>query len=567
MFFLVIGVNLAHKFERTSMQKISMRLFVVLGLLLGVASSSYSQTAIINIPAIVPTTYCSGDSILFTADDNGGTLNSWQWNFNGGAVGPQTLYGQSVTFYAGAPNATPYNMSLVVSDGVNFDTYNFTMTIVGCNPPTINISGSPTSVCAGTQATFLDATTPGSDPVLTGRLWKFPGGTPATSGVANPSISYTTAGTYDVYYEITDGNGTYRDTLPNYITVVNCPKPVANFKADQTRICPGDCINFTDLSQNMVVGQSTWAWSFPGADSASSVQQNPVNICYQIPGLYTVILTATNSTDSDTKVRTNYIQVDSCTPPVASFTVEKQKICENTCVKFTNTSRRSDSVVWQFFGADPAYQFSSEEKPVVCYSTAGEYDVQLMAINPYGAHPLQVTEYMSVKPFPKVQAPEDVSVLIGQSVLLQAFGDGKGFRWSPDDGSIKCVYCSRAVVSPLENTKYFVTNINENGCERTDSVNVIVVKNYFRGVPDAFSPNGDDENDVLSVLGNGIVSIEFYVYNRQGDVVFESRDQQNGWDGTYKGEPSEEGVYAYFVLVTYESGFQEILKGDVTLVR
>ena len=555
------------KFERTSMQKISIGLLLFVWLLLGINVTGNAQTAIITSPNPVPTSICSGDSILFVADDNGGTITSYQWNFNGGAAGPQTLYGQNVTFIAGTPNATPYAMELIVSDGVNFNTLNFSITVNGCNPPTIVISGTPTTLCAGTQTQFTDATTPGSDPNLTGRLWTFPGGTPGTSNVANPLITYTTAGTYDVYYEITDGNGTYRDTLTSYITAQNCPDPVANFTANQTRICPGDCINFTDNSQNMIPGQSSWAWSFPGADSASSVQQEPVNICYQIPGLYTVILTATNSTGSDTKVKANYIRVDSCTPPVASFEVEKQKICQGTCVKFTNTSRRADSVSWQFFGADPAYQFSSENEPIVCYSKTGKYDVQLMAINPYGAHPIQESEYMSVQEFPTVQAPADVTVLIGQSVSLQAFGSGNGFRWSPDDGSIECVYCSRASVSPLENTKYFVTNINENGCERTDSVNVIVVKNYYRGVPDAFSPNGDDENDVLKVLGNGISSIEFYVYNRHGDIVFETRDKNQGWDGTYKGEPSDVGVYAYFVLITYESGFQEILKGDVTLVR
>ena len=544
-----------------------MRLILFFGLILGVFSTSFSQTAIITSPSPVPTVICSGDSIVFTADDNGGTLLSFQWSFNGAAVGPQTLYGQTVTFYAGTPNATPYNMSLEVNDGTSSDTYNFTMTVNGCTPPTIDISGSPTTICAGTQSQFNDATTPGSDPNLTGRNWVFPGGTPASSSVANPLITYTIAGTYDVYYEISDGNNTYYDTLHDYITVLACPIPVANFSANVTRICPGDCINFTDNSQNMIPGQSTWAWQFPGADSASSLVQNPVNICYQIPGVYTVILTATNSSGSDTKVKTNYIRVDSCTPPRPSFEVEKQEICQGTCVKFKNTSTRADSVVWQFFGADTPYQFSSENEPVVCYSKEGDYDVQLMAINPYGAQPLQETEYISVEAFPTVQAPQDAQVLVGQSVSLQAYGNGTGFRWSPDDGSINCVFCSRATVSPLENTKYFVTNITDHGCERTDSVNVVVVKNYYRGVPDAFSPNGDGENDVLEILGNGIASVEFYVYDRQGKIVFESRSQSNGWDGTYKGQPSEQGVYAYFAKVTYVSGFQEILKGDVTLVR
>lgn len=567
MFILGIGVNLAHKFERTSMQQISIRLFLCLGLLLGIYNTGISQNAIITLPTTIPALICSGDSIEFTADDNAGTITSYTWSFNGGAAGPQTLYGQTVTFIAGTPNATAYSMSLEVSDGTNTDTENFAITVNGCTPPTVSISGTPTAICMGTQTQFTDATTAGSDPLLTGRLWTFQGGTPATSNILNPLITYVAAGSYDVYYQITDINGTYYDTLFGYVTVINCPDPVASFTATPTRICPGDCINFTDNSQNMIIGQSSWSWQFPGADSASSLVQSPVNICYQIPGVYTVILTTTNATGSDTKVRTNYIQVDSCTPPVPSFEVEKQEICQGTCVKFTNTSRRADSVVWQFFGADPVYQFSSENEPVVCYSNTGDYDVQLMAINPYGAQPLQETEYMSIKEFPSVQAPVDAQVLVGQSVSLQAFGSGDGFRWSPDDGSIACVFCSRATVSPLENTQYYVTNSNEFGCERTDSVNVIVVKNYYRGVPDAFSPNGDEENDVLKVLGNGISGIEFYVYNRQGKIIFESREQSIGWDGTYKGDPSPPGAYVYFVKITYESGFQEILKGDVTLVR
>jgi gliding motility-associated-like protein len=369
-------------------------------------------------------------------------------------------------------------------------------------------------------------------------------------------------------YQISDANGNYFDTLFSYITVVNCPTPVAQFAANSTRICPGDCINFTDQSQNMIAGQSSWAWSFPGSDSTVSVQQNPGNICYQIPGVYTVILTATNSTDTDTEVKLNYITVDSCLPPVADFAIEKDKICQNTCVRLFNRSLRADSIQWKFFGATTMPQGSSESNPIVCYSDTGLFDVQLMAFNPYGGPGIELKQdYVSVKAFPTIQAPADESVLIGQSVTLRAFGSGNGFRWSPDDGSIDCPFCARVSVSPLENTKYYVTNINENGCERTDSVNVIVIENYYRGVPDAFSPNGDEENDVLYVYGNGISKLELYIYNRQGKIVFESRSKEIGWDGTFNGELMEAGVYAYFVMLTYESGFQEILKGDVTLVR
>jgi gliding motility-associated-like protein len=72
---------------------------------------------------------------------------------------------------------------------------------------------------------------------------------------------------------------------------------------------------------------------------------------------------------------------------------------------------------------------------------------------------------------------------------------------------------------------------------------------------------------VLYVLGNGIAYLEFYVYDRHGKIVFESNSQEHGWDGTFEGDKVEAGAYVYFAKITYESGFQEILKGDVTLVR
>ena len=447
------------------MQKISIVFLLVIGFVLGKSTSVFSQNAIISIPTVVPTIICSGNTIIFTADDNGGTIVSYQWNFNGGANGPQTLYGQTVTFTAGVAKGTPYNFELIVNDGMSTNTLNFQMTVSACKPPDIDISADKEAICAGMRTVFTDLTIPGADPILTGRMWIFPGGNPVTSNAANVSITYANAGVYDVYYEVKDLNGTYTDTLKNYMTVLDCAGPIADFSANVTRICPGDCINFTDDSKNMTVGKMSWLWSFSGSDSLTSVQQNPVNICYQTPGLYTVKLTSTNTIGSGTELKVNYIQVGSCSPPVSSFKVEKQKICEGTCIKYTNTSRRSDNLSWKFSGVDPVYQFSSVNEPIVCYSMSGEYNVELTSTNPYGTHTITESDYISVKEFPQVQAPADVSVLIGQSVVLQAYGTGQNFNWAPDDGSIDCVSCSKVVLSPLENTKYFITNINENGVQ------------------------------------------------------------------------------------------------------
>ncbi len=519
--------------------------------------------AAVSSPNPIPDTVCLGTQINFVADNSIGNLVGYQWNFNGANNGPQTLTGQSVIFEAGATGN--FTFQLIVTDGVTLDTLDIPMYIDPCTPPTINISGSPTTVCEGNTVNFVDATTAGSAPIQS-RSWVFPGGTPFTSTSLTPTVTYSTVGLFDVYYSVTDKNGTYFDTLYDYINVVSCPLPIAEFTVSKRQICPGDCINFFDQSQNVFVGQSTWSWQFPGSDSATSTQQNPQHICYQIPGKYDVTLTVTNPNGTDTETKLAYIVVDSCLPPIARYSVEDDKICQGTCVQFFNTSMREDSVNWFFAGADLPYQTSTESNPIVCYSDTGLFNVQMVVTNPYGADILLDVDRISVKPFPKVQAPQDTSVLIGNSVELEAFGTANGFRWSPDY-EVDCEFCRVTNVSPKVNTTYYVTNINENGCESTDSVVVIVVEHYYRGVPDAFSPNGDGENDQLKVLGNGIAQLEFYVYDRFGKLLFETRDQNDGWDGTYKGQEMPQGVYIYFAKITYISGYQEILKGDVTLVR
>jgi len=86
-------------------------------------------------------------------------------------------------------------------------------------------------------------------------------------------------------------------------------------------------------------------------------------------------------------------------------------------------------------------------------------------------------------------------------------------------------------------------------------------------VPNIFSPNGDGQNDVLYVRGQGISQLHFVVYNRWGQQVFESRDINHGWDGTFQGQKAEIGVYGYFVSGVVEDGKLVSKRGTVTLVR
>ena len=91
--------------------------------------------------------------------------------------------------------------------------------------------------------------------------------------------------------------------------------------------------------------------------------------------------------------------------------------------------------------------------------------------------------------------------------------------------------------------------------------------NALIGDANAFSPNGDGINDVVFVEGAGIVTLDFKIYNRWGELVFESHDQSVGWDGYYKGVLQEVNAYAYVVYATFINGTNKSLKGNITLLR
>ena len=86
-------------------------------------------------------------------------------------------------------------------------------------------------------------------------------------------------------------------------------------------------------------------------------------------------------------------------------------------------------------------------------------------------------------------------------------------------------------------------------------------------VPTGFSPNGDGNNDILFVLGSDIEKFELNIYNRWGQRVFHTTDQANGWDGTFKGQKENNGVFAYSLVYTTFDKTEHSLKGNITLIR
>ncbi len=144
------------------------------------------------------------------------------------------------------------------------------------------------------------------------------------------------------------------------------------------------------------------------------------------------------------------------------------------------------------------------------------------------------------------------------------------YNWSqPDSAAISCPNCPCAIVTPTTTTQYTLTLTDYNGCLSSDTITVIVditCRDIF--VANAFSPNGDGMNDVLHVKSNcPMTNMSFKIFDRWGEKVFESTDENVGWDGTYKGKPMNSDVFMYTVDGFLSNGKEAKKKGNVTLLR
>ncbi len=171
---------------------------------------------------------------------------------------------------------------------------------------------------------------------------------------------------------------------------------------------------------------------------------------------------------------------------------------------------------------------------------------------------------------PPPSVSEDTTLYIGDYDNAGFYlGEGYTYQWSPNI-YLGCDTCANTWFRPLEDITYTLTISDTLGCFSIDSYfaySIIEVESV--SLPDAFTPNGDGINDVIFVKGWGIEEIHsFQIYNRWGELVFETNDINEGWDGTYKGELQNSDSYAYVVVAkNFISEQPETHKGFIDLIR
>ena len=167
--------------------------------------------------------------------------------------------------------------------------------------------------------------------------------------------------------------------------------------------------------------------------------------------------------------------------------------------------------------------------------------------------------------------PADTSINPGTSFVANAYSLGSEYVWTPIDG-LSCTTCPNPVVSPDSSGIYYVSVSDDNGCQGNDSMSVTV--KLLCGelyVPTIFSPNGigPEANNTLWVFGKVacIKRFSFQIYDRWGEMVFESINILDGWNGNFKERPATSGNYVYKLSVLLFDDSIYNASGSVTLVR
>ncbi len=399
-------------------------------------------------------------------------------------------------------------------------TYTFTPTLGQCADTTtmtitVNPNVTPTftavsPICSGDVLNALPTTS--NDGV---------------TGIWSPAINNTATTTYT----FTPTAGLCATTTTMTITVN--PLPTITITGNNT-LCNGDSTILT------AGGGTNYSWST--SDTTSVINVNPSSTTtYNVTG-----------TDANGCSNVNQITVTVITPPTAAITG-------------TSTICFGSSVVLTASGGGSYFWNTGDTTTTINVSPTDTTSYTLIAS--IGSCSDTTTYTVIVNPLPliTVSPSPDTTLILGQTVDLLASG-GTTYLWTPTD-YLSCSICANPTATPEQTTTYCVSTTN-NGCINSSCVTIfvdIVCGEVF--VPTAFSPNGDGSNDCLMVYNNCVETMIFKVYARWGEVVFETTDVEQCWDGSFNGKDLNNAVFIYTLEATLINGEQISLKGNVSLIR
>ena len=486
-------------------------------------------------------------------DDNGVIYQAMCANCNGGTVFPTT------------PGSwAPANGSSSCNEAAVKIEMNFTGVAAGLQA-SINAVVNDTSGCVPLTVDFRDTLQRGKK-----YYWNFGDGSPVVvTTTFNASHTYNTVGHFTVMLIAEDSlTCNIRDTAYKIIKAGN-NKANLDFLSQKLLPCQSLTMQYTNTSSPTFGSFSprSFYWDYGDGSPRDTAAFTPPRVhTYAAAGVYTVKLfisdtTFCNSPDSIEKT----IRLS---PTVkASFTTPALGCAPYTAL-FDNTSLAGTDFKWEFGDGT----FSTDISPSHLYANPGTYNVRLIAIDTNTCNKIDTSAYFTIKVVLKPTAffswapiPPQQNVPVTFTNLSSA--DATHFLWNFGDGENAT---DRNPVHQYNATgTYTAELIAYNAANCTDTfrlpVNVIVLP--LLDVPNAFTPGQFGVNGIVAVKGFGIGKMEWRIYNRWGQLIFQTTDRKQGWDGTFKGKVQPMDVYAYTLDVEFTDGKKLRKTGDITLLK
>lgn len=516
---------------------------------------------------------CFNEDIQF-AQTSSTNSSQFNWEFGDGSFSTQL---NPLHQYA-----TPgdYQVKLVVTTAIGGCKDSITQTITAYPLPvpayTVN------NECVTTQVVFNDQSTILAPDNISTYTWTFGDGN--TSSTQTPSHLYANEGVYTAKLILTSNHGCI-DSVSHQVTV--WPLPQVNFSP--TEVCLNSATQFSDLtfisSANSNNNINSWNWNFD--DGTTSAIQHPVHT-YGTSGLYQVTLEATSNNGCIASLTqgvyvfpnptvsfagTNLI---GCTP--VCFTVNSTSFIDNS-----HTIQNPSSITnyqWNFSngitvnsGANPNYAncFTNDTQ------TPDLIDVQLIVTTNIGCKDsVTLMNYIQVNDMPVADFtfnPQTPTTIYNLLTTTNLSTNADMYSWTIPGVGASSQFEPTFDLEGVEAGQYVISlevETNE-GCRDSLIKGFEILDELIIYVPNSFTPDGDNHNnEFLPVITSGfdMYSYTLLIFDRWGEIMFESHDHLIGWDGTYLNKLVPDGVYIWTIdLKEARTDKKRKFEGHVSIIR
>ena len=494
---------------------------------------------------------CEGETVTFMAIGLGfGDTPSFQWHINGDNVGSDSETFTTNQLTTGAQVSYTLTTSTLCDGPIETTTEPISIEVSTPQQPSLEIVVDKAMSCDGSTITFTaQGEHLGDNPQY---RWTVDGQQVAeTSPVFSPA-------------SLTNGQEvacTVRSTVACLISDEAVAAPIiaqiSNLQVELLEVVHEHCEGTNGLIEVEAFGgvePYTYQWSNGQSESfLTDLTYGTYDLMVVDANGCTVAMTVTIENQTSDIIRTVQVQQPNCLFPEGTATVFLNDIYQTYTFQWINEA-----------GDIVAETAKAENLP------GGTYE--LIVTNEAGCTQTQAVELERFEAI-NFDLPTEVEASLSKSTQLNLGLNRTDVQieWFPATG-LSCTDCPNPVAQPIENTLYTVTVTNEFGCSAVKEVLVRVAPNQDVFIPNAFTPDGDGQNDYFTVFGGAHVARvkSLKVFDRWGSVVFSKSNfdinqEAEGWDGRQNGKNLQQGVYIYLSEVEFIDGSTKKFQGDISI--